>query len=61
MNKAFKIPPKAPQKLSSLKTLKERLTPLIETGFKLTGKSRTDGSNDRKLIAKTLEQYSLLW
>jgi len=59
MNKAFKIPPKTPQKLSSLKTLKERLAPLIGTVFKLTGKSRTDGSNVRKLIAKTLEQYPL--
>jgi len=59
MNKAFKIPPKTPQKLASLKTLKERLTPLIGTIFKLTGKSRTDGSNVRKLIAKTLEQYPL--
>lgn len=59
MNKAFKIPPKTPQKLSSLKTLKERLAPLIGTVFKLTVKSRTDGSNVRKLIAKTLEQYSL--
>jgi len=32
-------------------------SPLIGTAFKLTGKSRTDGSNIRKLIAKTLEQY----
>ena len=59
MNKAFKIPPKTPQQLSSLKTLQERLTPLVGTAFKLTGKSRTDGSNVRKLIAKTLEEYPL--
>ena len=59
MNKAFKIPPKTPKQLSSLKTLQERLTPLIGMTFKLTGKSRTDGSNVRKLIAKTFEQYPL--
>lgn len=59
MNKAFKIPPKTPHLLSSLKQLKEKLTPLIGKAFKLTGKSRTDGSNVRKLIAATLEQYPL--
>jgi len=59
MNKAFKIPPKTPELLTSLLGLKERLTPLIGKEFRLTGKSRTDGSNIRKLIASTLEQYPL--
>lgn len=60
MNKAFKTPPKTPQDLTSLQELKKRLTPLIDTEFRLTGKSRTDGSNIRKLIAARLEQYPLI-
>ena len=59
MNKTFKIPPKTPQHLTTLKALKKRLAPLIGSNFQLTGKSRTDGSNVRKLIAKTLEEYPL--
>jgi hypothetical protein len=59
MNKEFKLPPKSPQELTELETLKERLEPLIGTDFILTGKSRTDGSNIRKLIARTLEKYPL--
>jgi len=37
----------------------KRLKGLIYTDFHLTGKTRTDGSNLRKLIASTLEQYPL--
>lgn len=59
MNKAFKIPPKTPRGLTSLEKLQVKLTPLIGKTFKLSGKSRTDGSNIRKLIAAILEQYPL--
>lgn len=59
MNKEFKIPASSPKVLTKLEVLKERLTPLIGTEFRLTGKSRTDGSNTRKLIARTLEKFPL--
>lgn len=59
MNKEFKTPASSPQELTKLEVLKIRLEPLIGTDFILTGKSRTDGSNTRKLIARTLENYPL--
>ena len=59
MNREFKIPASSPKELTKLKVLKIRLEPLIGTDFILTGKSRTDGSNIRKLIARTLEKYPL--
>lgn len=59
MNKEFKIPPKSPGYLTKPELLIERLSKLIGENFKLTGKTRTDGSNMRKLIAKTLEAYGL--
>jgi len=59
MNKEFKIPTCSPKELTKLDVLKKRLEPLIGTDFILTGKSRTDGSNTRKLIARTLEKYPL--
>lgn len=59
MNKEFKIPASSPKELTKLEDLKKKLEPLIGTDFVLTGKSRTDGSNTRKLIARTLEKYSL--
>ncbi|MEQ6119935.1 hypothetical protein [Reichenbachiella sp. MALMAid0571] len=57
MNNLFKIPARSPHSLTSLTELESRLRSLIGLEFKLTGKSRTDGSNNRKLIAKTLEDY----
>ena len=57
MNNLFKIPAKSPQTLTSLDELQKRLSSMIGREFILTGKSRTDGSNNRKLIAKTLEEY----
>jgi recombinational DNA repair protein RecR len=57
MNKEFKIPASSPKELTQLEVLKERLKPLIGTEFILTGKSRTDGSNTRKLIASQLEKF----
>jgi|AntAceMinimDraft_17_1070374.scaffolds.fasta_scaffold01321_4 hypothetical protein len=59
MNKDFKIPPKKSSDLTSPKKLIETLKILIGTEFKLTGKTRTDGSNIRKLVASVLEQNTL--
>ena len=49
-----KKPPKMKANMSSPKDLVERLEPLIGEKFILTGKSRTDGSNFRKLITECL-------
>jgi hypothetical protein len=54
MDKKLKVPPQNKQNLTSPQTLAKKLEPLIGMDFNLTGKSRTDGSNLRKLIAKTL-------
>lgn len=54
--KSGKIPPKHPSEISTPESLIKRLEPLIGTTFELTGKTRTDGSNFRKLITKTLLQ-----
>ena len=59
MNKEFKIPPKSANKLSTPEELVKRLSGLVGREFKLTGKTRTDGSNIRKLVAATLEKYPL--
>ncbi|MCK4344828.1 MAG: hypothetical protein KAX05_06025 [Bacteroidales bacterium] len=59
MNKEFKIPPKSREHLSSPENLINRLKELVGRNFQLTGKTRTDGSNIRKLIASTLEKYPL--
>ena len=54
MDKKLKIPPQNKQNLTSPKELAKKLKVLIGDDFPLTGKSRTDGSTLRKLIAKTL-------
>ena len=59
MNKDFKIPPKSVNHLTTPEKLVKRFMCLINTEFELTGKTRTDGSNIRKLIASTLEKYEL--
>lgn len=59
MNKDFKIPPKSVAMLTKSETLAEYFSELVGKPFTLTGKTRTDGSNIRKLIASTLEKYSL--
>lgn len=59
MNKLFKIPPESPKQLTSPETLAKLFSELIGIPFKLTGKTRTDGSNIRKLIATTLEKHRL--
>ena len=51
------IPPLQPNYLTSCDILAERLEPLLHERIPLTGKSRTDGSNLRKLVVEQLEQY----
>ena len=59
MNKDFKIPPKSANYLTTPNELVKRLECLIGTEFELTGKTRTDGSNNRKLVASILEKHLL--
>ena len=59
MHENFKIPPKSRSHLTPPELLADRLKILIGTQFKLTQKTRTDGSNIRKLVAQTLEKYPL--
>jgi len=54
MNKKLKLPPKRKNDLTPPIKLAKKLEKLIGKDFILTGKSRTDGSNLRKLIAQTL-------
>jgi hypothetical protein len=54
MNKKLKLPPKRKNDLTPPTELAKKLEKLIGKDFILTGKSRTDGSNLRKLIAQTL-------
>ncbi|MBY0534896.1 MAG: hypothetical protein K2P88_03520 [Chitinophagaceae bacterium] len=59
MNKEFKIPPQSVKMLTDSETLAHYLVELVGNPFALTGKTRTDGSNIRKLIASILEKYPL--
>lgn len=59
MNKDFKTPPISICKLTPPGKLVKHLSELVGMSFQLTGKTRTDGSNIRKLIASTLEKYPL--
>lgn len=59
MNEAFKLPPKSVTLLTKPEGLTQKLSELIGKKFKITGKTRTDGSNIRKLIAETLEKSAL--
>jgi hypothetical protein len=59
MNPEFKTPPKTPKSLTSPTDLCKQLQTLLGSPYKLTGKTRTDGSNLRKLIARTLERGKL--
>ncbi len=49
-----KIPPYSKSAMSSPENLVKRLQELVGTKLTLTGKSRTDGSNFRKLVTKHL-------
>jgi hypothetical protein len=53
MNEAFKLPPKSVKLLTKPDELTQNFSELIGKEFKITGKTRTDGSNIRKLIAET--------
>lgn len=59
MNEAFKLPPKSVTLLTKPDALIKKLSELAGKEFKITGKTRTDGSNIRKLIASTLEKSEL--
>lgn len=59
MNKSFRIPPKTVEELSTPFDLVKKLSCIIGTEFFLTKKTRTDGSNIRKLVASVLEKYPL--
>lgn len=59
MNEAFKLPPKSVDLLTNPNELANKLSELISKEFIITGKTRTDGSNIRKLIASTLEKSEL--
>lgn len=55
----FKTPPKTPSHLTESTKLPSILKGLIGKEYKLTGKTRTDGTNLRKLIANVLFQNGL--
>lgn len=59
MDRDFSIPPQSKNNLTPPQILADRLRVLIGKKFKLTQKTRTDGSNIRKLIADTLTKYPL--
>lgn len=59
MNKDFKNPPESIKMLTAPNDLAHYFSELIGKPFILTGKTRTDGSNVRKLIASVLEKYDL--
>lgn len=55
----MKIPPETKAKLSTGLQLANRLEGLLGKPFNLKGKSRSDGSNIRKLVAATLQKFDL--
>jgi hypothetical protein len=59
MNPIFSLPPCTKGQLTPPQVLAEWLQCLIGKKFQLTGKTRTDGSTLRKLIAETLEKQPL--
>jgi hypothetical protein len=59
MDEAFKIPPKSPKLLTDIAKLPKIFKGLVGCEFKLTGKTRTDGANIRKLIANELLKNGL--
>ncbi len=59
MNPIFGFPPIHKAHLTSPDNIAARLQSLIGTPFKLTGKTRTDGSNVRKLVAQAFTEFLL--
>jgi hypothetical protein len=59
MDELFKTPPKSPSHLTPSSKLPHILKGLIGKEYKLTGKTKTDGSNLRELIASELVKNGL--
>lgn len=51
------LPPSTPNELTPSPTIAKWLQPLVGSEFHLTGKSRTDGSSARKLVAECLAKH----
>lgn len=60
MKGPLSIPPASHADLSPGDEIARRLAPLIGKPFQLTGKTRTDGSNLRKTVARVLEESAVL-
>lgn len=58
-NNIFQAPPLSIHLLTNLKNLEKKLFELVGLDFGLTGKTRTDGSNIRKLVSETLYSKGL--
>jgi len=56
----IRIPPASHSGLTAGNTIAKRLAALVGIPFRLSGKTRTDGSNLRKLVARTLEESTPL-
>src|SRR3972149_4149075 len=52
----IRIPPASQAELTAGETIEKRLAALVGKPFRLSGKTRTDGSNLRKLVASILEE-----
>lgn len=59
MNPVFGFPPIRKADLTPPDGIASRLQSLIGTPFELTGKTRTDGSNMRKLVLRTFAKFPL--
>jgi hypothetical protein len=60
MKRPIVIPPASKDDLSPGAEIACRLAPLLGKPFRLTGKTRTDGSNLRKTVARVLEESTSL-
>lgn len=60
MKEPLSIPPASHGELSPGDEVARRLSPLIGKPFRLSGKTRTDGSNLRKTVARLLEESPAL-
>jgi hypothetical protein len=56
LNGPLSIPPASQADLSPGEEIARRLAPLVGKPFQLSGKTRTDGSNLRKTVARVLEE-----
>src|SRR3972149_885661 len=56
----IRIPPASQAELTAGETIEKRLAALVGKPFRLSGKTRTDGSNLRKLVASILEESTPL-